>query len=114
MEPLTGDRSLHVQLIGGKFQTFDRGMTPKSPHVLERHFIWLVGSKIFYVHLETWGRFPILTNIFQRGWVNHQPVMLERGFLFWKHYEAFAFWTTRHGEVVWMYHKAIHRFRVVV
>ena len=25
-------------------------------------------------HLETWGRFPNLTNIFQMGW-NHQPVL---------------------------------------
>ena len=31
------------------------------------------GFKVFfYFHPENWGRFPNLTNIFQRGW-NHQP-----------------------------------------
>ena len=29
--------------------------------------------QIFFIFTPTWGRFPILTNIFQMGW-NHQPV----------------------------------------
>ena len=28
---------------------------------------------MFYFHPETWGKIPILTNIFQMGWFNHQP-----------------------------------------
>ena len=37
---------------------------------------WLDGgnSKIFYFHPENWGNDPILSNIFQMGWFNHQPV----------------------------------------
>ena len=31
--------------------------------------------QISFIFTPIWGRFPILTNIFQRGW-NHQPVML--------------------------------------
>ena len=33
---------------------------------------WVVVSNFFYVHPENWGRCPILTTIFQRGWFNHQ------------------------------------------
>ena len=32
---------------------------------------WVVVSNIF-IFTPTWGRFPILTNIFQMGWFNHQ------------------------------------------
>ena len=35
-------------------------------------YYWVVVSKICYVHPENWGRFPNLTNIFQRGWSNYQ------------------------------------------
>ena len=40
---------------------------PKNP------FLGGGNSNISYFHPEKWGRFPILTNIFQRGW-NHQLV----------------------------------------
>ena len=28
--------------------------------------------QIFFIFTPTWGRFPILTNIFEMGWFNHQ------------------------------------------
>ena len=40
-------------------------------------FTWLVVSKIFYVHPYFFGKISNLTNIFQRGWFNHQLVYLE-------------------------------------
>ena len=30
--------------------------------------------QIFFIFTPIWGRIPILTNIFQMGWFNHQPV----------------------------------------
>ena len=40
-------------------------------------FTWLVVSKIFYFHPYFFGKISNLTNIFQRGWFNHQLVYLE-------------------------------------
>ena len=55
------------------------GFSPKKswpvvpPSVQPPHSfnIWLVVSNIFYFHPYL-GKIPILTNIFQRGWFNHQ------------------------------------------
>ena len=33
------------------------------------------GFKLFFMFTPTWGKIPILTNIFQLGWFNHQLVM---------------------------------------
>jgi len=36
--------------------------------------IWVVATQTFFIFTPIpWGRFPILTNIFQMGWFNHQP-----------------------------------------
>ena len=40
-------------------------------HIGDEKLPWVVVSKIFYVHPYL-GKIPILTNIFQRGWFNHQ------------------------------------------
>ena len=34
----------------------------------------------FFIFTPIWGRFPNLTNIFQMGWFNHQPVYDSRDF----------------------------------
>ena len=41
--------------------------------------IYIGGGFILLIFTPTWGRFPYLTNIFQRGW-NHQPVILFQSF----------------------------------
>ena len=33
-------------------------------------------AEIFYFHPEPWWNDPILTNMFQMGWFNHQLVMV--------------------------------------
>ena len=48
-----------------------------------KEFIWVVVSNIFYFHPYL-GKIPILTNIVQMGWFNHQPVML---FFFHRQYQ---------------------------
>ena len=52
--------------------------TKCSPHTMsgKKYYlrIYLVVSKIFYFHPYL-GKIPILTNIFQRGWFNHQLVL---------------------------------------
>ena len=40
---------------------------------------WVVVPDIFYVHPYL-GKIPILTNIFQMGWFNHQLDDLNKGF----------------------------------
>ena len=37
----------------------------------------MVVSKIVYFHPENGGKITNLTNIFQLGWFNHQPVMAD-------------------------------------
>ena len=56
-----------------------------SYHFCEKHIqsmisvsniIWVVVSNIcfFFFNIEIWGNDPILTNVFQMGWFNHQLV----------------------------------------
>ena len=46
---------------------------------------WVVVSNIFYVHPYL-GKIPILTNIFQMAWFNHQLADLNKGFFAQKLY----------------------------
>ena len=52
----------------------------------------MVVSNIFYFHPYL-GKIPICTNIFQRGWFNHQ---LENMFFFWTHWGR-NFWDPMGG-----------------
>ena len=44
----------------------------KSPSIRNKKKLGGGNSNMFYFHTENWGRFPILTHIFQMGWFNHQ------------------------------------------
>ncbi len=64
----------------------------------EHVFLGGGNSNIFYVHPEIWGNNPILTNIFQMGWFNHQLVLLF--FHISSHlFHRFFFSTKNHPEI---------------